>query len=139
MRLRERIRRGCWRAANNFINPWLPYRLFSEKVSHTITVAATTPNRIQTHWPMPAMYMITNTTNTASKPPAKMKRYCARSPLNSTSRPTPLLISISAIEISVYYRKKERRMVAATIRKIQAPNHELAVLEVSGSPELNFW
>lgn len=28
-------------------------------------------------------------------------------------------------------------MVAATIRKIQAPNHELAVLLVSGSPELS--
>jgi hypothetical protein len=25
-------------------------------------------------------------------------------------------------------------MVAATIRKIQAPNHEAAVLDVSGSP-----
>ena len=36
------------------------------------------------------------------------------------------------------YRKKERRMVAATIRKIHAPNHEAAVLLVSGSPELNF-
>jgi hypothetical protein len=29
-------------------------------------------------------------------------------------------------------------MVAATIRKLQAPNHEEAVLLVSGSPELNF-
>ena len=29
----------------------------------------------------------------ASKPPAKKKRYCAFSPLNSTVRPTPLLIS----------------------------------------------
>lgn len=28
-------------------------------------------------------------------------------------------------------------MVAATIRKIQAPNHEAAVLEVSGSPDEN--
>ena len=28
-------------------------------------------------------------------------------------------------------------MVAATIRKIHAPNHEAAVLLVSGSPELN--
>ena len=34
-------------------------------------------------------------------------------------------------------RKKERRMVAATIRKIQAPNQEAAVLLVSGSPELS--
>jgi hypothetical protein len=29
-------------------------------------------------------------------------------------------------------------MVAATIRKIQAPNQEAAVFEVSGSPEENF-
>ncbi len=39
---------------------------------------------------------------------------------------------------TLYYRKKERRIVAATIRKIQAPNHEAAVLLVSGSPEENF-
>ena len=36
------------------------------------------------------------------------------------------------------YRKKERRMVAATIRKMQAPNQLAAVFDVSGSPELNF-
>ena len=35
------------------------------------------------------------------------------------------------------YRKKERRMVAATIRKMHAPNQLAAVLLVSGSPELN--
>ena len=35
------------------------------------------------------------------------------------------------------YRKKERSTVAATIKKMQAPNHEDAVLEVSGSPELS--
>lgn len=35
------------------------------------------------------------------------------------------------------YRKKERKIVAATIRKIQAPNQEAAVLEVSGSPDEN--
>ncbi|EOS16615.1 hypothetical protein C802_00294 [Phocaeicola sartorii] len=35
-------------------------------------------------------------------------------------------------------RKNERRIVAATIRKMQAPNQEAAVLEVSGSPDENF-
>ena len=35
------------------------------------------------------------------------------------------------------YKKKERRMVAATMRKMHAPNQEAAVLLVSGSPELN--
>lgn len=35
-------------------------------------------------------------------------------------------------------RKNERRIVAATIRKIHAPNHEDAVLDVSGSPDENF-
>lgn len=34
-------------------------------------------------------------------------------------------------------RKNERRIVAATIRKMQAPNHEAAVLDVSGSPDEN--
>ncbi len=34
-------------------------------------------------------------------------------------------------------RKNERKMVAATIKKMQAPNHEAAVLEVSGSPDEN--
>lgn len=29
-------------------------------------------------------------------------------------------------------------MVAATIRKIQAPNQDAAVLDVSGSPDENF-
>jgi hypothetical protein len=36
------------------------------------------------------------------------------------------------------YKKKERRMVADTIRKIHAPNHDAAVLLVSGSPLENF-
>jgi hypothetical protein len=36
------------------------------------------------------------------------------------------------------YRKKERRIVTDTIRKIQAPNHEAAVFDVSGSPLENF-
>lgn len=38
-----------------------------------------------------------------------------------------------------HYRKNERRIVAATIKKIQAPNQLAAVLEVSGSPDENFW
>lgn len=29
-------------------------------------------------------------------------------------------------------------MVAATIRKMQAPNHDAATFDVSGSPEENF-
>ena len=37
----------------------------------------------------------------------------------------------------LYYRKNERRMVAATIRKMHAPNQLAAVLEVSGSPDEN--
>ena len=34
-------------------------------------------------------------------------------------------------------RKNERKIVAATIKKMQAPNQLAAVLEVSGSPEEN--
>lgn len=37
----------------------------------------------------------------------------------------------------LYYRKKERRIVAATMRKIHAPNHDAATFDVSGSPEEN--
>lgn len=37
----------------------------------------------------------------------------------------------------LYYRKKERRTVAATMRKTQAPNQDPAVFPVSGSPEEN--
>ena len=37
----------------------------------------------------------------------------------------------------LYYRKNERRMVAATMKKIHAPNQLAAVLEVSGSPDEN--
>jgi len=70
----------------------------------------------------------------ASKPPAKKKRYCAFSPLNSTVRPTPLLSS----QLALAYKKQERRIVAATMRKMQAPNQEAAVFEVSGSPDENF-
>ena len=76
---------------------------------------------------------MTTTMKVASKPPAKKKRYCAFSPLNSTVRPTPLLIS----QLAMTYKKKERRIVAATMRKIQAPNQEAAVFLVSGSPEEN--
>ena len=35
---------------------------------------------------------------------------------------------------SPIYKKNDLRIVAATIRKIHAPNHEAAVFEVSGSP-----
>lgn len=49
-------------------------------------------------------------------------------------RPTYTLVDFP---LSHCYRKKERRIVAATMRKIHAPNQEAAVLLVSGSPELN--
>ena len=39
--------------------------------------------------------------------------------------------------IITYYRKNDLRMVAATIKKIQAPNQLAAVLDVSGSPDEN--
>ena len=37
----------------------------------------------------------------------------------------------------IVYKKNERKIVAATIKKIQAPNQDAAVLEVSGSPDEN--
>ena len=42
---------------------------------------------------------MTTRMKTASRPPAKRKRYCAFKPLNSTVRPTPLLISNAAIAL----------------------------------------
>ena len=42
---------------------------------------------------------MTTRIKTASNPPAKRKRYCAFKPLNSTVRPTPLLISNAAIAL----------------------------------------
>ena len=45
---------------------------------------------------------MTNRTKRASRPPQKMKRYCAFNPLNSTGRPIPLFTGYSAIH---YYRK----------------------------------
>lgn len=38
----------------------------------------------------------------------------------------------------LYYKKKERRTVAATIKNTQAPNQLPATLPVSGSPDENF-
>src|SRR5699024_8870090 len=66
---------GCLLRAAAFISPCVPYRAFSRKVSHTSSVAAATPKPMHTHWFTPAMYRMTNTTKTASRPPQKMKRY----------------------------------------------------------------
>lgn len=75
------------------------------------TDAAITPKPMQIHWSMPTMYMMTKTTKTANSPPAKMKRYWAFSPLNSTLFPIPLLILYSITLVSMKWIKgKERRM-----------------------------
>lgn len=52
---------------------------------------------MQIHWSIPTMYMMTNTTNRASSPPAKMNRYWLLSPLNSGLRPIPLLTGYFAM------------------------------------------
>ena len=88
---------GCRFRAAAFISPWVPYLSFRRKVSHTRNVAETAPKPMHTHWFTPAMYRMTNTTNTASRPQQKMKRYWLSSPLNSTFLPIPLLISKSMI------------------------------------------
>ena len=67
------------------------------KVAQTSTNAEMTPKPMQTHWPMPDMYMMTNTTNSASNPPAKMNRYWRLSPLNSGLRPIHFLTGYFAI------------------------------------------
>ena len=37
----------------------------------------------------------------------------------------------------IYYKKNDLKMVAATIKKIQAPNQLAATFDVSGSPDEN--
>ncbi len=84
--------------------------------------AVTAVKLMQNHWGTPATYITTNSMNIDSSPTANMKRYCAFSPRYSTLRPMPLFIGYSG-----HQRKKDLRIVAATIRKIQAPNQLAAV------------
>src|SRR5690606_30475250 len=49
-------------------------------------------------------------------------------------RPTDTIIDIVIDHRSSAYRKNERRMRAATIRKIHAPSHDAAVFLVAGAP-----
>lgn len=80
-----------------FISPCVPYRALSRNVCHTSSSEADTMKPIHTHWFTPAMNRTMNTTKTASKPPAKMKRYWLFSPLNSTGLPIPLFTGCSDI------------------------------------------
>ena len=91
------MKRGCRLRAAIFISPYVPYRALSRKVCHTSSSEADTMKTMQTHWFTPAMNRTMNTTNTASKPPAKMKRYWLFNPLNSTGLPIPLFTGYSAI------------------------------------------
>lgn len=84
------MKRGCRLRAVAFISPCVPYRAFSRNVCHTSSSEADTMKPIHSHWFTPAMNRTMNTTKTASKPPAKMKRYWLFSPLNSTDFPIPL-------------------------------------------------
>ena len=97
MAFRLMIWKGWLLRADNFINPCVPYFSFNRNVSHTSSVAEVTPKMMHTHWLIPTMYMMTNTTNRASNPPAKMNRYWLLSPLNSGLRPIPLLTGYFAI------------------------------------------
>ena len=60
--------------------------------AQTSTEAEMTPSAIHIHWFTPAIYSTIKAMSMASRPPAKMKRYWLRSPLNSGLRPIPLLI-----------------------------------------------
>ena len=54
--------------------------------------------------------------------------------LNRTADP---LVDRELCHDARFYRKNERKMVAATIRKMHAPNQLAAVFDVSGSPDEN--
>ena len=75
---------------------------------------------------------MTNSRKMASKPPTKKCLQAVEFHVAADS-----LVDI-VFHSLLYYRKKERRTVAATMRKTQAPNQLPAVLPVSGSPLLNF-
>ena len=97
MRRRLMIYRGRYLTEVSFIRPYWPYLALRWNVSQTRKDAPVAPKPMQTHWEIPTIYMMTNTTNMASSPPAKMNRYCAFKPLYSTDRPMPLLIEYSDI------------------------------------------
>ena len=59
------------------------------KLKHEPNGKITTSN---IHWFTPAIYSTIKAMSMESRPPAKMKRYWLRSPLNSGLRPIPLLI-----------------------------------------------
>ena len=67
------------------------------------------------------------------QPAGEDEQVLAFQPLELRAAPDPLVDRV----LRHNHRKNERRMVAATIKNIQAPNHEAAVLEVSGSPDEN--
>ena len=124
IRFRERILRGCCRAANSFISPWLPYLRFSVKVSHTNTVADDTPETDAD--PLSdACHLHDDEHHEHQKRfLPKINQYCARSPLNSTLTPPPLLFfSTSTIYFFLYFkpRKTPRRSQRHTPRNTPAP------------------
>ena len=67
------------------------------------------------------------------QPAGEDEQVLAFQPLKLRVAPDPLVDRV----LRHNHRKNERRMVAATIKNIHAPNHEAAVLEVSGSPDEN--
>ena len=95
------------------------------------------------------MYMTTNRTNRASSPPAKMNRDKQDEQGEQSAGEDEQVLAFQPLELRAAadslvdrilrhnQRKNERKIVAATIKKIQAPNQLAAVLEVSGSPEEN--
>lgn len=83
---------GCRFLAASFISPCSPCFLFKENVCHISSEAPPTPIPMQAYEPTPAMYITMTSTSIPSSPPAKMNRYCAFNPLNSTVLPIPLLI-----------------------------------------------
>lgn len=101
--LRLMRKRGLLLFAISFISPYSPKRRLRAKVCHTSSEADTTPVPMHTHWLMPARKRMTNRTKMASSPPAKINRYCALSPLNSTDWPIPLLMLYSAIFLFLLY------------------------------------
>ena len=116
--------------AESFINPYSPYLVFNENVCHTSIAAAISPTPIQIHLSIRNINIINNRTKRASRPTAKIHSSRIFSPCTSTHQPITFLLGYSAMA----YRKNERKIVAATIKKIHAPNQLAAVLLVSGSP-----
>ena len=116
--------------AASFIRPLGPYFLFRWNTPKIREKAERTPKPIQNH-----IEDDEHQENGQQAPDEEVQVLCLQAVEFHVASDSLVDIVFHSL---LYYRKKERRTVAATMRKTQAPNQLPAVLPVSGSPLLNF-